>query len=450
MRTRFHGLTLCVALSASISLLTSGTAVLAEEKTEQPTQEQTTKQENTEKQFTEKNLESDVLPNKDIDNGISASELLNALRATAEDQTPEDLTPVDVPEELKNVFKGKATIENKQLPPEFSDENWRELITEFNKKNPGRVEEVTAYSPSMEREIPLVLIKASKPHRPTIYLMNGAGGGEQAVNWIERTDAMEFYTERDVNVVIPMRGAFSYYTDWITEPQGNEYLKGKQYWETFLSKELPEPIEDYLKANGQRGIIGMSMSATSSILIAEHNPGFYNAVGSFSGCVATARPLPRLYVNSVLKGDGVTPEQMWGTPDSEVSKYNDGIINAEGLRGSEIYVANASGLISQEEMFNKLYQEEGETISQTLITSSVLAVEGGVIEAASNACTHHFKTKLDKLGIPADFNFRPTGIHTWTYWERDLRASWPTFARAFGLENEPLSEKDQKIAESSS
>ena len=60
-------------------------------------------------------------------------------------------------------------------------------------------------------------------------------------------------------------------------------------------------------------------------------------------------------------------------------------------------------------------------------------VEGGIIEATTNVCTHNLKAKLDKLGIPADWNLRPTGTHSWNYWIDDLDNSWPTFARALDV-----------------
>ena len=50
-------------------------------------------------------------------------------------------------------------------------------------------------------------------------------------------DMVDFYTSKDVNVVIPQAGAFSYYTDWVSSPNSG-YLKGPQKWETFLTKEL--------------------------------------------------------------------------------------------------------------------------------------------------------------------------------------------------------------------
>ena len=41
------------------------------------------------------------------------------------------------------------------------------------------------------------------------------------------------------------------------------------------------------------------------------------------------------------------------------------------------------------------------------------------------------KAKLDKQNIPATYNFRNVGTHSWPGWREDLVKSWPTFAEAF-------------------
>ncbi|MBP3089353.1 esterase family protein [Corynebacterium sp. sy017] len=295
-----------------------------------------------------------------------------------------------------------------------------------NKLDGDRVVEMVASSPAMNgRQIPLVVIKAAQPHRPTIYLLNGADGGEGNANWIAQTDVIDFYRDKNVNVVIPMAGKYSYYTDWLQEvPQ----LGGKQRWETFLTKELPGAIEKELLANNKRAVVGMSMSALSSLLLAEHNPGFYAASAAFSGCAASASPAAHQLIGITLDQAHATPEQMWGAANSETWKHNDALINAEKLRGTALYVSSASGIIGQAEL-----PGPQENFLEGALERTPLWIAGGGIEAASNVCTHILKAKLDELAIPVTANFRPTGIHSWNYWSADLRDSWPVLKQA--LEN---------------
>ena len=309
-----------------------------------------------------------------------------------------------------------------------------------------RVDTYEVYSTSMERQIPVAVIPATDeadepvPGAPTIYLLNGAGGAEQNNDWLtlnKSTDGHEgtidFYSGKGVNVVIPMAGAFSYYLDWQRDPNGS-YLNGPQKWETFLTKELPGPIEAKLNANGQRGIIGFSMSASSALLMAENNPNFYDAVGAFSGCYAMADPVAHMGHSLTVERGGGTMEQMVGPAGSDASIKNDALLNAGKLTGTgtEIYVSNSSGLAGETDMAG-YYTERGADFATALANSAVLQVEGGVIEAFTNKCTHDLKAKLESEGVPATFNFRNVGTHSWPTWRDDISASWPTFQNAFSV-----------------
>ena len=310
-----------------------------------------------------------------------------------------------------------------------------------------------ASAPAMDRQVPLAVITPDgtfDSSRPTIYLLNGAGGAEQGMDWLVSTagqdldphkdgiqDIDNYYGDRNVNVVVPQAGAFSYYTDWVTSPERG-YLKGPQKWETFLTKELPGPLEEHINGNGKRGIAGMSMSATSSLVLAQHNPNFYDAIGSYSGCAATSTPLPNFYAQLTVNRGGGNTTQMWGPKGGEYNRYNDGLINAtkNNMGNSEIYVSANSGLAGATDLGSSKIDRLGS--AKAFKSSSTLVIEGGVIEAAMNACTHDLKAKFDREGINADFNFRQTGTHSWPAWLDDINSSWPTFARAFGLPVEPV------------
>ncbi|AGF71390.1 hypothetical protein A605_01880 [Corynebacterium halotolerans YIM 70093 = DSM 44683] len=341
--------------------------------------------------------------------------------------TPAPLAPVAAAAELAPADVAgdtpQATI-SEDVPP-LTDESpyWRHAVAGAG----DHVKELAAWSPSMERTVPLAVILA-EPGAPTLYLLNGADGGEGGANWIQQSNVLDFYADKNVNVVIPMAGAFSYYTDWLEEiPE----LGGKQRWETFLTKELPGPVEEYLGAGPERGIAGMSMSATSSLLLAQHNPGFYDAVGSFSGCASTTAPVPRLYAAITVARGGGTVDQMWGPADTAHARHHDALLNAGKLRGTELYISNGSGLAGHWDMPSSPRLDDFDEAQISNAVATTVGV-GGLIEAATNTCTHDLRAKLDSLDIPADYNFTPTGTHSWGYWEDALVDSWPTFARAFG------------------
>lgn len=295
-------------------------------------------------------------------------------------------------------------------------------------------EALQVFSPSMDRDIPVAVFRATDENgqhienAPTYYLLNGAGGSEQNTDWIAQAASQvhEVLLDEPVNVVIPMEGAFSYYVDWLTEPSQNRYLKGKQMWSTFLAEELPQSIEPYLNANGKRAVSGFSMSATSSLLLAEHNPGFYDAVGSFSGCAATSTPLPSFFVGLTVNraGGNITPESLWGPMGSDYNRYNDALVMAEHLRGTKLYISSGTGLTSETDTIGYLKNQRGLESSRAFTNHMTLLVEGGAIEGAMNACTHDLRAKLNAKNIPATFKFRATGTHSWPSWLEDLELSW--------------------------
>lgn len=313
-------------------------------------------------------------------------------------------------------------------------------------------EAITVHSKAMGRDIPVALIRAvdkdGNPIKaPTYYLLNGAGGSEQNTDWL----AMAPKTVRNVlgnepvNVVIPMEGAFSYYVDWLSNPGEGKYFKGEQKWSTFLAKEMIPSVENYLDANGKRAVTGFSMSATSSLLLAVHNPDMFDAVGSFSGCAATSTPLPNFFagltVNRGSAGAGnITPENLWGPRGSDYNRYNDALVMADNLVGengvtkTKFYLSAGTGLAGQTDMLSYLRENSGST--EALSAALTLQVEGGAIEAAMNACTHDFNTKLNSLGVDTYFNKRPVGTHSWPLWRDDLKVSWEKVIRPALFESE--------------
>ncbi|QPK79374.1 esterase family protein [Corynebacterium lizhenjunii] len=350
---------------------------------------------------------------------------------------------LDIEQEAQKYFKrddnGEFIVEDGNFisnPPDHL--KW--LTPAYNKRK--NVKFLTATSPAMDgAKVNLAVITPTgnfDRSRPTIYLLNGAGGAEQGIDWLVMTDGekgntnlIDFYIKKDVNVVVVQDGAFSYYTDWVNAPK-TDYLDTKQMWETFLIKELPGPLEHHINGNGKRAIAGMSMSATSALLLAEHNPGFYDAVGSYSGCAATSTPMPWLYTSLTVQRGGATPEQMWGPRGGAYSRFNDALINSNNLRGAHVYVSTSTGLPGENEMLSSFLQNGNTNLSSAFKSSSTVTIEGGAIEAAMYDCTTQLKRKMDREGIPADWNFRPTGTHSWPGWKEDIWKSWNTYAKAFG------------------
>ncbi|GAA3697715.1 alpha/beta hydrolase [Gordonia hankookensis] len=277
------------------------------------------------------------------------------------------------------------------------------------------------YSASMGRTIPVTVLtprNRSTPS-PTLYLLNGAGGGEDSATWDARTDYKKYFADQNAYVVTPIGGAFSYYTDW----QRDDPALGRNKWQTFLTKELPPLIDAEFDTTKRNGLAGISMAGTSVLNLAIAAPGLYKSVAAFSGCARTSDPIGQEYIRLVVQDrGGANMTNMWGPLDGPGWRANDPYLNAQKLRGTKLYMTAGTGLSGPHERLN----DPGVKGDALFLANQ--AVLGGAIEAAIDQCTRAMATRLADLHIPASVKLRPTGTHSWGYWQDDLHQTWPRMA----------------------
>ncbi|MFC4125584.1 alpha/beta hydrolase [Nocardia rhizosphaerae] len=290
-----------------------------------------------------------------------------------------------------------------------------------------RLQTVTVFSPAMDKAVELQIIRAADAStpRPTMYLLNGSQGGPNGSGWDAQTDAVSFLRGKDVNVVTPVGGASSYYTDWVRD----DAALGRNKWQTFLNEELPPVIEDYLGADGTRAAVGVSMSGTSVLNLAIAKPGFWSGVASYSGCAQTSDPIGQEFVRITVEnwGGGQSVENMWGPRNGPLWRANDPLLNAERLRGTEIYLSTGTGIPAAPHD-----TPADPRVRDGRIPLPIQIAFGGPIEAAVRHCTLNLADRLRDLSIPATLDDRPVGTHSWGYWEDDLKRSWPFLAGTLG------------------
>ncbi|MEC3953448.1 alpha/beta hydrolase family protein [Nocardia sp. CDC153] len=290
----------------------------------------------------------------------------------------------------------------------------------------GRNLTLQVYSAAMDKKIQVKVQRpndASQP-RPTLYLVNGAGGGTDSATWWAKTDVGDFLAGKDVNVVMPIGGAFAYYTDW----QKDDPSMGRNKWRTFFLDELPPLIDKALGTNGINAIAANSMTATSILQMAEAKPGLYRSVAGYSGCAQIADPIGKRFTKLVVETyGGGDVRNMYGSDDDPDWAANDPVLHAEALRGTNLFLSTGNGLPGQWDTLNGPYTLPGSygLANQILV--------GGIIEAATNWCTHNLQDRLSQLQIPATFDYAPTGTHSWGYWRDAFYQSWPMLADGLGI-----------------
>lgn len=278
-------------------------------------------------------------------------------------------------------------------------------------------------SPAMGAPIQVQLLLArdwnTKPDAkfPTVFMLDGLRAQDNENGWTLETDAEAFFADKNVNVVLPVGGQSSFYADWAAQDNGQNYQ-----WETFLIKELPPILEKDWRTTQTRGIVGLSMGGTSAMFLAARNKDFFDFAASLSGMLTTTSlGMPQAIQYSMMDAGGFDSRAMWGPPSSPAWAEHDPYLLAEHLRGVSLYISSGSGTTGPYD------QPSG-------IPGVSTNYSGMGLEILSRLTSQTFATKLNRLGIPAQVVYRPSGTHSWPYWQFELHQLWPQLGTALGVE----------------
>ncbi len=277
------------------------------------------------------------------------------------------------------------------------------------------------YSAAMRKTIKVQILtpagKSRTDKRPSLYMLSGLGEEDpQNSIWLRKTDIVKFFAGKNVNVVLPLAGNGSFYTDW----RNDDPVLGRYRWETFLTKELPPLLAERFGATNARAIAGLSMGAGSALVLAARNPGFYRSAASYSGCYSSTDLSGQVSTRAIVKAFGGNADNMWGALGDSGWAKHDVIAQANGLRGTDVYVSVGSGLPGRYDAPGY----PGNTDPADRVTV------GGAIEVGSLVCTRNLQSALAAQRIPARFNYVNPGTHSWPYWVDQLHTSWPYLARS--------------------
>ncbi|WP_159844762.1 alpha/beta hydrolase-fold protein [Nocardia sp. CY41] len=278
-------------------------------------------------------------------------------------------------------------------------------------------------SPSMGVPIQVQLLLArdwnARPEArfPVLFLLDGLRATDDENGWTKEAGAVDFFADKNVTVVLPVGGQSSFYTDWLEPDNGRTYK-----WETFLTKELPPLLESHWRATPVRGMEGLSMGGTAAMLLAARNPGFVRHAASYSGFLTTTTlGMPQAIEFAMRDAGGYDAAAMWGPQTGPEWEAHDPYMLADKLRGVSLYISSGSGAIGP--------------YDQALGIPGVSTnVAGMGLEILSRLTSQNFVTKLSKLAIPAQVNYRPSGTHSWPYWDFEMRQSWNQAASALGVD----------------
>lgn len=275
-----------------------------------------------------------------------------------------------------------------------------------------RWDKVSVFSPAMNQVIVNDVLKAPRSGAPTFYLLPGIDGGDNldpggnfapgAKSWFGMTDIQGFFANKNVNVVSPLGGQFSWWTNWVND--------GSRQYQTYMTQELPPLINSQYNANGRNAVGGLSSTGGTAVDYAVQAPGLFRAVASYSGLLNPADNAQQ--VSLTLMGGGVSADNMWGPAGGPLWVAHDPSKNVGKLRGTAVYAAaSASGDVGD---VDRLPAGFGPNLT------------GGLIERIVADSTKVFADAAGAAGVPITYVVRPQGSHTWGLFESEMQESWNT------------------------
>ncbi|MDP9864737.1 MULTISPECIES: alpha/beta hydrolase [Streptosporangium] len=281
-----------------------------------------------------------------------------------------------------------------------------------------RMLDIQVSSPSVNAILPVRLLlprgwsKRAGRTWPVLYLLHG--GADNYTSWTRMTDIEEMAEDLDAIVVMPEAGRAGNYSDWYNGGRG-----GAPAWETFHTYEVRRLLEIGYRAGGRRAVAGLSMGAYGAMKYAARHPGMFRFAGSYSGVMSTRLPgIPELIMNAQT-AERKDPKALWGDPvkNWRVWRDNDPAYLARNLRGTSVYIS--SGTTSR---LGEL-DPPGAPWSPAHLSEPISAYTAKDLIA-----------KLRRYGVKPVVHLYKDGTHTWPYWTREFKRSFPMILAALGLE----------------
>jgi S-formylglutathione hydrolase FrmB len=271
-----------------------------------------------------------------------------------------------------------------------------------------RWDKVSVFSPSMNKVIVNDVFKAPRSNAPTFYLLPGIDGGDNldpggnfapgSKSWFGFTDLQGFFGNKNVNVVSPLGGAFSWYTNWVND--------GSKQYQTYMTQELPPLINAQYKTNGRNAVAGLSSTGGTAVDYAIQAPGLYRAVGSYSGFLTPSSGAQNVALT--LTSGGANADDMWGPQGGPLWVAHDPTVNVAKLKGTAVFVTASAG-------------GQGDVDKLPPGTNNFA---GGFIEGIVNDSTKQFADAAAAAGVPIKYVVRPQGSHSWGLFDSEMQESW--------------------------
>lgn len=281
-----------------------------------------------------------------------------------------------------------------------------------------------------------------------VYVLDGMRAQQDLSGWEINTNVAEVLAGQNINVVMPVGGASSFYADWAAPssflgmPAGAgssdtntgsgaaEVLDGgpgKSYrydWETFLTDQLRWALQNRLGFNPSRnGVFGLSMGGSAALILAAYHPDQFSFAGSYSGYLNISAPGMREAIRTAMIDAGGYNVDSMAPPWGQQWLHMDPFVVAPKLvaNNTRVWISAGSGI------------PRSDDLNIPLGVAADRLVRGAPLEALALANTRSFQIRMMSLGARnIVYDFPAAGLHAWTNWQDDVYRMIPDLSANIG------------------
>lgn len=267
-----------------------------------------------------------------------------------------------------------------------------------------------------------------------VYALDGLRARNDLNGWEIDTDVAAALTKWNINVVMPVGGENSFYSDWIAPStffgsgsagsSTGSSQKLPYRLETFITRELKNALQARLGFSPTRnGVFGLSMGGSAALMFAAYYPQQFSYAGSFSGYLNVSAPgMKEAMRLAMLTQNGYNIDAMWGPSWDPRWLRNDPFVFAPRLKanGTRLYIASGSGIPG--------YHDQPRSLLDLYNTTNAMG-----LEAIALTNTKAFQLRMATLGANnVVYDFPPVGTHSWPWWADNVYRMIPDLSANIG------------------
>ncbi|GED96327.1 esterase [Gordonia crocea] len=265
--------------------------------------------------------------------------------------------------------------------------------------------------------MPKVKVRAwkRKGNYKTVIMLDGMRAQYDYSGWEINTNIQEM-VRSGVNVVQPIGGPASFYTDWVA-PSNFNNQRYRYAWNCVITRSLIRGLD----ARGFRvgksrkyAIMGLSMGGNAALVIGAQNRRNFDRAGSLSGYNFLSAPGMRTMIRLAMLDVDPKPwnvDSMWPFFGPQWFQ-NDPMWNIGNMHGMKIFVGSGNGLFGKYNALPNVFDD---------------LFKGSTLEFLAFTQAKAFEAAAALQGLPV-MTYDAVGTHAWGYWQDMV---WNAKARGF-------------------